>query len=147
MTAFGWPTICWHDSTAKAVFKSGFARIDAEIVTAEEGEQLKQALLKALERCADLATQGSILWALIRTQEPDLKPLYVSYLKDALRAMEGSSCIISSCLDGLNDLGEDVYDWDKDDSMVQGATEVGKNWHQTRSYLARINGPLAFPFR
>ena len=126
-------------------FKSGFAHIEAEIVTAEDAARLKQALLEALDECTVTAIKGSILGALRYTRDPNLIPMYVAQLEDALRLIEGSSCVINSCLDCLNSLGEDVWEWENGRTS-QSIIDIEKNWRQARDYIQRLNPTMQMPF-
>lgn len=127
-------------------WKSGFADIDAEVITVEDAEQLKQALLNALEDNEFPAVKGSILYALRKTQDPNLRPLYIAQLEDSLRLIEGSSLIINACLDGLGDIGEDAFEREEDGSTSQSSSDVEKNWRQARKYITRLNPTMLMPF-
>lgn len=127
-------------------FKSGFSHIDAEVVTTEDAERLRQALLHALDECTNPATKGSILWALKNTYDPNLIPMYVSQLEDALRLIEGSCSVINSCLACLSNLGEEVYEKDEDGSTSQSPMEIEKNWRQARKYIEGLNPTMLMPF-
>jgi len=126
-------------------FTSGYPHIDAEIVTAQDAAQLKQALLQALEQCASPATKGSILWALKNTYDETLKPIYVAQLEDALHQIEGTSILLQAGLDCLRNLGEPVSEREGDGTSPT-MTETAKDWQRARRYIEHLNPDKVIPF-
>lgn len=109
------------------VYNSGFPEIDAIVVSHEEGEKLKAALLKALERSSDPRFVGYILDCLIMSHDPVLKSLYVSYLDRYLRQLKDCNHVVYSTLNWLSRGGSS-----------QSAIEVDNNIRQAHRYLGSL---------
>ena len=124
---------------------SAFDFIDAEDVSAEEAEALKQAILEALRRTQHLATRAGLLSALSKTFDPTLRALFVANIHDSLRAIEGGSAVAGACLDFLASLGEDVLEVDEQGRSSQSWSDVEKNRREARQVVTRNNPDLLFP--
>ncbi len=123
---------------------SAFDFIDAEDVSAEESEALKQAILEALRQTQHLATRAGLLSALGKTFDSTLRDLYLANIHDSLRAIEGGSAVAGVCLDFLASLGED-FEVDEQGRGSQSWSDVEKNRRDARRVVTRNNPDLLFP--
>jgi|SRR5579859_964558 len=117
-------------------YHSGFLEIDSIEVSPEESEILKLALLEALKRSSDPSFVSQILNSLIMTLDPNLKTLYLSYLERYSRQLKDCNHVVYSVLDGLNRLGEDVYEPNERGGSSQSVIDINKNVRQAHRYLA-----------
>lgn len=118
---------------------SGFPQIDAEIVTKEEGEQIKQALLDVLSRHSNTEITNGVIWALRKGYDPSYKDLYLKHLKESLEMLMVYNSIMCQSLLALGDIDPDVFEWDLDGTTTQGMMDVDKNIRQARKYLRKHN--------
>jgi hypothetical protein len=128
------------DLLAKSHFKeyhSGFAEIDDELVSSDERDQLRSALLEALKRNSDPRFVSPIIDALGRTRDESLKQLYVDYLARHLRQLKDSNGVVYAALLALSEVDESVYERRPDGSSSQGLVNVDKNIRQAHRYLEK----------
>lgn len=118
---------------AQPDYPSGFADIDAETVTWSERLDLKEAVLRALERNSDPLWVGSMLSVLSDTRDRDLKKLYISALATHLSVLKQANIILFAALFALRDIDEPVF---KDAQSLDSA-DVGRNVSEAFQYLKR----------
>ena len=126
------------DYIAKAsftVYNSGYPEIDAMVVSLEEAEELKVALLAALKRSSEPRYVCQILQCLMMTKDSKLKSLYVSYLEQYLRHLKDCNGVVYSTLNALSRLDEDVYERNERGGSSQSLIEVDQNIRQAHRYL------------
>lgn len=126
------------DYIAKASFtvcNSGYPEIDAMVVSLEEAEELKVALLAALKRSSEPRYVDQILQCLMTTKDSKLKLLYVSYLEQYLRQLKDCNGVVYSALNALSRLDEDVYERNERGGSSQSLIEVDQNIRQAHRYL------------
>jgi hypothetical protein len=126
------------DYIAKAsftVYNSGYPEIDAMVVSLEEAEELKVALLAALKRSSEPRYVDQILQCLMTTKDSKLKLLYVSYLEQYLRQLKDCNGVVYSALNALSRLDEDVYERNERGGSSQSLIEVDQNIRQAHRYL------------
>lgn len=124
--------------TSHKEYHSSFLEIDSIHVSPDEGEMLKLALLEALKRNSDPSFVSQILDSLIMTVDPNLKPLYVSYLERYSRQLKDCNHVVYSVLNGLNRLGEDAYERSEGAVSSQSVIDIDKNVRQAHRYLASM---------
>jgi hypothetical protein len=128
------------DLLVKSHFKeyhSGFAEIDDEVVSSDERDHLRSALLEALNRNSEPRFVSPIINALARTRDESLKQLYVDYLARYLRQLKDCNGVVYAALLALSELDEPVYERRSDGSSSQGLTDVDKNMRQASRYLEK----------
>jgi hypothetical protein len=128
------------DLLAKFHFKeyhSGFAEIDDEVVSSDERDRLRSALLEALKRNSDPRFVSPIIDALGSTRDESLKQLYVDYLARYLRQLKDSNGVVYAALLALSEIEEPVYERRPDGSSSQGLIDVDKNIRQAHKYLEK----------
>jgi hypothetical protein len=136
----GWIWIA-GDFIAKTTFReynSGFPEIDAVVVSREEGEKLKTALLAALQRSSEPRFVSQILDCLMMTKDSNLKSLYVSYLEQYSRRLKDCNGVVYAALNALSRLGEDVYERNEKGTTSQSLIEIDNNIRQAHRYLANM---------
>jgi hypothetical protein len=129
------------DFIAKTTFgeyHSGFPEVDAVVVSREDGEKLKTALLAALQRSSEPRFVSQILDCLMMTKDSNLKSLYVSYLEQYLHQLKDCNGVVYSALNALSRLGEDVYERNERGGISQSLIEIDKNVRQAHRYLASM---------
>lgn len=120
--------------TSMQEYHSGFAEIDAEVVTPDERDQLRSALLEALNRNSAPNFVSPIIDALGSTHDKSLRPLFVDYLTRYLRQLKDNNYVVYATLLALHDIGESVYE---KNSSGQSVIEIDKNIRQAHEYLSR----------
>ena len=120
---------------------SAFDFIDAETVTPEEAAALQQGILQALDTGPSLAVKAGLLSALRHARDPQLKPLFVDYTKEALAAIEGGHSVLNGCLDALHDLGENL----ETEKQLSAFPRWEENWQTARDYIMRTHPDVVFP--
>jgi hypothetical protein len=118
-------------------YHSGFAEIDDEVVSSDERDQLRSALLEALKRNSDPRFVSQIIDALGRTGDESLKQLYVDYLARHLRQLKDSNGVVYAALLALSEIGESIYERSPDGSSSQGVVYADKNIRQADRYLEK----------
>jgi hypothetical protein len=93
--------------TFQSNYKSGFEEIDREVVSTEEAEDLKNALIAHLRLHPSAGIRVSIVHALSRYPDPNLRQEYVSELHAALSNLRTDAAQIFTCLAALEDAGEE----------------------------------------
>jgi len=114
-------------------FQSGFAEIDRITVRPEEAEMIKKGLLSALDRNQEPRFVQQILGSLMMSHDPDLKPLFVSYLHQSLTQLKTWNALLSSALNGLSRVDENVYE-----GGSQSVADVDKTIRQADRYLQKL---------
>jgi hypothetical protein len=115
-------------------YHSGFAEIDAEVVSSDERDQLQSALLEALNRNSEPRFVSQIIDALGSAHDKSLRSLYVDYLVRYLRQLKDNNHIVYAALLALHNIGEPVYE---KDSSGQSLIEIDKNIRQAHGYLSK----------
>ena len=117
---------------------SGFADTDAEEITQDEAEQLKQALAGLLAKTQDPDTVISVIWALGKSNDHGYKDLYVRYLHGFVDTCLWSSAGVSQVLCALQDIGQEVFEREEDGGWGHSVLDIEKNLRQARAYLQRL---------
>jgi len=122
---------------------TGLSEFDAIVVTAEQAERLKQALLFALQCHPDVVTRGAIAHALGKLRDPLLKKVFVRELLAMSRLILEASSSLFQVQGALEDIGESVFERDPNGGTSQGGYDVEKIWRQAMRYLdqAGLNRP------
>ena len=115
-------------------YHSGFAEIDAEVVTPDERDQLRSALLEALNRNSAPDFVSPIITALGSAHDKSLRPLYIDYLVRHVRQLKDNNHVVYAALLALHDIGEPVYE---NNSSGKSVIEIDKNIRQAHEYLSR----------
>jgi len=119
-------------------FRSGFDWIDREEVTAADAEQLKLALVRALERSSDPRLKGSVLSFLGGSLDRQYLELYRRLLAEHLEALKAHNGVVYSALIALDNLGEPVLERDPDGRSSQSLMQVEQNVRQADDYLRTL---------
>jgi hypothetical protein len=128
------------DLLAKFHFKeyhSGFAEIDAETVSPDERDQLRSALLEALNRNSDPRFVSQIISAIGSACDESLKQLYLDYLARYLQQLKASNAVVYAALLALSEIGEPVFERHQDGTSSQSLIDVDKNIRQAHGYLEK----------
>lgn len=112
--------------------KTGLEEFDALKVTAKQAEQVKQALLFALGCHPPMGVRGSIVYALSRTADENLKKLYARELLAMKLAMQETSAAMLQALLALEGLGEEIY---PEGTISKSVHEVEMNWRCADRFL------------
>jgi hypothetical protein len=118
-------------------YHSGFAEIDDEMVSPDESDQLRSALLEALNRNSDPRFVSQIIYALGSARDESLKQLYVDYLARYLQQLKGSNSVVHAALLALSEIDEPVYERSSDGTSSQSLIDVDKNIRQAHQYLEK----------
>jgi len=107
--------------------------LEGETVTWSERLDLKEAVLRALERNSDPAWVSSMLSVLSDTHDRDLKKLYINALAAHLTVLKQANVIVYTALLALRDIDEPVFEG------VQSlcAIDVEINVNEANQYLKR----------
>lgn len=113
--------------------KTGLDEFDQINVTKKQAEALKQALLFALSCHPPVGIRGSIIWALTRTGDENLKKIYRRELLVMQRTMLETSSSMFQVNLALESLGEQVF---PDEANSRSALDVELNWKCAERYLS-----------
>ncbi len=119
-------------------YLSGFEHIDREEVSEADAQRIQTALLEALPRNSDGKFVGCILSALSVSQDKSLKRVYEENLVQHLRKLKASNSAVYSALQGLDTLGESVYEVNPGGGSSQSLIDVDKNIRQAHKYLQAL---------
>jgi len=107
--------------------------LDAEIVSWSERLDLKEAVLRALERNSDTLWIISMLSVLRDTRDRDLRKLYVDALATHLSTLKQANIAVFTALLALRDINEPVF---KGAQSLDSA-DVQQNVSEAFQYLKR----------
>lgn len=114
---------------------SGYDDIDAEQITAAEGEQMKQALVRIVQSSPDPELLRSAVFALAKSYDPALKDLYIAHLQTSLSRLKDQNALVFQLLIALDNIHENVFESDEHGRTSQGALNIEKNIRQSQNYL------------
>ncbi len=110
-----------------------FPELDGETVTWSERLDLKEAILRALERNSDPLWVCSMLSVLSDTRDRDLKKLYINALAAHLTVLKQANGIVYASLLALRDIDEPVFEG----AQSLCGIDYDKNVNEANQYLKR----------
>jgi len=110
-----------------------FPELDGETVTWSERLDLKEAILRALERNSDPLWVCSMLSVLKKTGDRDLKKLYINALAAYLTVLKQANVVVYTSLIALREIDEPIFDGASSSCSI----DYDKNVNEANQYLKR----------